>query len=333
MDAPRELGALQQWMQAVITHAVGPDAAPGAEQIESIVTRGSRQTSLERVTVYANAYYARLMQCLRELFPAARAAVGDEAFDDFALGYLQAWPPRSYTLGRLADHFVEYLEQSRGEHDDLGEERRARRSEHGAETECAANEGGLSAPPSCSPPLSLDSESEFDSWSRFVIELARFEQAIDEVFDGPGLEGQASLLAEQLADCSPEALAQSRLVPAPCLRLLRFAFPVNDYFSAYRRGESPDPPAPQESFVALHRVNYAVRRHPLTRAQFLLLSALVEGRSVEEAIESVGPDLVASGEAPQLREWFAAWAAAGFFERLEISCSVSTSQERPHGPS
>lgn len=119
-----ELDQVQRWMQAVIMHPEGVvsgiesatarsaiDVAP--EGVEQVVTRSRNLTSIERLQVYANAYYARLLECLREEFPALAHALGEEAFDGFAFGYLQRYPSRSYTLAELARDFPQYLSETR----------------------------------------------------------------------------------------------------------------------------------------------------------------------------------------------------------------------------
>jgi hypothetical protein len=104
-----ELERLQRWMLAAITDPAGTRA----EGVEKIVLPSRQQSAAERIAVYGNAYFARLLEVLRELFPCTRFAVGDELFDRFAVDYLQEHPPHSYTLARLADQWVDYLDATR----------------------------------------------------------------------------------------------------------------------------------------------------------------------------------------------------------------------------
>ena len=41
-------------------------------------------SSVERLAIYANAYYARLLECLGEEFPVLKQTLGDETFEAFA---------------------------------------------------------------------------------------------------------------------------------------------------------------------------------------------------------------------------------------------------------
>src|SRR5260221_14393035 len=124
MNPGHALGQIQRWMQATIMHPVGvaegAASEPARSQIdvgpdglETVVTRSRAQTALERLEVYSHAYYARLLECLREEFPVLKHALGEEVFDAFAVGYLQQYPSRSYTLFRLSENFPRYLAETR----------------------------------------------------------------------------------------------------------------------------------------------------------------------------------------------------------------------------
>jgi hypothetical protein len=293
-DEPRDLLALQRWMQAVITHPLGIEAGIESDEarelidiesdeVEEVVTRSEARTSIERLEVYGNAYFSRLLECLRDQFPALVQALSEEVFDQFALDYLYACPPHSYTLNQLSDRFAAFLTETRPARDE-------------------------------------EEENSEPDWADFVIDLARLEEAIDDVFDGPGLERETPLSAEILQAISPERWPECRLIPSPALRLLAFQFPINDYFTAYRAGEEPAIPLPEATYLALHRREYIVRRFALSAPQFALLSAIVAGNNVSAAIAAAAKlaedwDQFAS----DLRNWFFDWCAAGFFRSVEVS--------------
>src|SRR5512145_302951 len=88
---------------------------------EDEILPSQQQTARERLAVYQHAYLARLLDVLRELFPCTLFAVGDDLFDQFAASYLRRYPPHSYTLGRLADQWVAYLDETRPPNADWGE--------------------------------------------------------------------------------------------------------------------------------------------------------------------------------------------------------------------
>ncbi len=293
---PFRLDQIQRWLQAVITHPAGAAAGIESEaarsaievaagQIEQLVDRSSRRTSIERLEIYANAYYARLLECLRDEYPALAHAVGQEAFDGLAFGYLQAYPSKSYTLGELGKYFPQYLEETR-----------------------PRDAAGPAGP----------------SWPDFMIDLARLERTYSEVFDGPGMEDRETLTADQVRAISADRWLGARLVTAPCLRLLSLRFPVHEYATGVRRKEYPPIPEPEPTWLAVSRVNYVVRRWPLAPVQYELLNALSAGGTVGHSLERAATLAVEEGEnvdrfAESLRAWFEEWAASGFFWAVELS--------------
>jgi hypothetical protein len=118
------LDLLQRWMQGVLMHPGGAVAGVesassrkllnvSGEHLDSVISPSRALTSLERLEIYARAYYARLLECLRTEFPMCVRAVGEAAFDQLALEYLQHYPSRSYTLNRLGENFPRFLEETR----------------------------------------------------------------------------------------------------------------------------------------------------------------------------------------------------------------------------
>jgi hypothetical protein len=294
--SPPPLTDVQRWFHAVITHpegVAGGVASPGAREImpvdvdrlELVVARSRALSAADRLAVYANAYFARLLECLGELFPALRRALGNDVFDAFAVDYLGRHPPHSYTLDRLGADFPSFLEATRPDLD----------------------ENGL-------PPAD-------PAWPDLLVDLARLELAIAEVFDGPGVESDRPLTADDLAGVTAASFAAARIELAPCVRLLAFRYPVNTYYTALRRsptGEEVPPPGSGRELVALTRRDYVVRRHVLTEAQFALLAALADRRTVEEAVAVAAATSTAEVDqlAASLHAWFAAWTAAPMFSRI-----------------
>jgi hypothetical protein len=321
------LDVVQQWFQAVVTHPAGVAAgaaSPAAQRLvrldrgalEQLVRRSRRLTAEQRLEIYANAYYARLLECLRDTFPVLAQVLGAEVFDSFAFDYLQRYPSRSYTLYRLAESFPRFLDETRPD------------QQPGPG---AAGAAGA-------------------AWPDFLIDLATLELAIAEVFDGPGAEGEPLLApADLLARQAGGDFAATRLAPVPCLRLLRFRYPVNAFFSSAmamrtrRLASSPellDSPAtseaasagtgaaaadlpipdPGEEHIALSRTDYVVRRYSLTPFESTVLAALVAGATVGEAIASAAAasELPDDELAAQLDAAFRRWTVAGFFRAAAV---------------
>lgn len=117
------LSALERWMFTVITDAGGVAAGAETAACESrnsesaplsrVVHETTEWRAEDRLQVYWNAYLIRLQACLRAEFPTLHSTLGDEAFDEFAAGYLQTHPSTSYTLGRFGSRLSEYLAATR----------------------------------------------------------------------------------------------------------------------------------------------------------------------------------------------------------------------------
>ena len=186
--SPQSLDVVQRWFQAVVTHPGGVESGvESAEaqalirlprgELEAVVRRSRNLTAAERIGIYANAYYARLLECVGECFPVLKTAVGEEVFSGFAFEYLQRYPSRSYTLDRLGESFPRFLEETRPGPEDGGP-----------------------------PPGEV-------GWPDFLIDLAALEWTLAKVFDGPGTEGQTLLTPEALQAFPAERFAGARLVP------------------------------------------------------------------------------------------------------------------------
>lgn len=295
-DGEPELSIVQKWFQSVITHPDGVIAGIESDralelvplkrdELERMVTSSSKVSAVERLSIYAHAYHARLIECLGESFPILKRTLGEDVFNGFAFGYIQHFPSKSYTLNLLGGRFIEYLELTRPDR-------------------------GTDAPQSSKPPL---------GWPDFLIDLATLEWTIDQVFDGPGIERKRTLLPEDIQGIAPSLWLELRLVVSPCVQLLNFRFPVNAFYSEMRLAAKDvqiEPPAPRESCLAVTRRDYIVRRHELSKVQFELLKSLAEGKQMNTALEHASgyTDMGDEEFALCLRSWFAEWAGMQLFE-------------------
>jgi hypothetical protein len=254
-----QLENLQRWLLCAITQP----ASPRQDEVDQALLPSLQQSAAERLAVYRGTYIARLLEVLREQFPCTCSAVSDELFDQLASGYLQAHPPRTYTLARLADNLIDYLEATRPA-----------------------------------------------DWGEFIVDLARLEHAIDRVFDAAGPENLP------LFALPPDADEAIELALAPGFTLLALRYPVSSFYTDWKAGRKPEWPTARAQFVALLRRDYVVRRHELTNLQYELLQAISRGEPLAEVLQSA---LGACREhstaemAAEIRQWFATWAADGFF--------------------
>jgi hypothetical protein len=69
-----------------------------AGAVAAIIAGDGRASAVERLDVYANMYFFRILDVLRADYPKLVAVVGDDAFHDLATDYLQAHPSRHPSL-------------------------------------------------------------------------------------------------------------------------------------------------------------------------------------------------------------------------------------------
>ena len=77
--------------------------------LESLVAGDDRMTPVERVEIYANGYFYRILDVLKEDYPAALAVVGADNFHNLATGYLIDYPPTEPSIYYAGQHFARYL--------------------------------------------------------------------------------------------------------------------------------------------------------------------------------------------------------------------------------
>jgi hypothetical protein len=286
------LHAIECWMLSIITHPNGVSEAMDnltarqhidmtSERLNEVVRSSDTWSAADRLNIYWNAYFARLQDCLRDEFPVLRVCLEDELFDDFIGGYLQAYPPSSYTLGQLGRRFADYLSATRPSRDDA---------------------------------------TSLPDWADFIAELAHFEWTISDVFDGPGIE-RTPRPPHQSLDFSHDQLDDLTFRFAPCLRLCTYQFPVPVYHAAVKAGEAREPFVPRATFVAVTRQEFTVKHYPLAATEYSLLKRLQNGESLGTALDAICADDSASlTEVDQnISHWFAKWSRAEFIVQTSAS--------------
>jgi hypothetical protein len=275
-----ELGTLQQWLQAVVTHpdGVGRGIAsatarrliPGAAADPAAVVLPSKSLdALDRLGIYAHMYWARLLEILEEEYPTTRRVLGEAAFERAGRRFLHLHPSTHRTLSLLSAGFPAFLARH------------------------------LPAGPR----------------KAFAVDVARIERAMEDVFDAPQAE---PLGAADFAAIGGEQWHRVGLALVPAARLLGLTHPANDYMNALRAGRRPRIPRPRASWVIVYRRDYRLHRQSLTREQYRLLAALAAGRPLAEAVGAAlaGQGDDAARLAAQVGGWFRQWSAAGLFASL-----------------
>lgn len=96
------LRELQRWFASVTTHPEGVlegHLNPGrSKKLERLVTPGPQLSAIDRVQIYADGYFARLVECLTDDYPALSYALGEEEYSSLARAYIESYPSRSRSL-------------------------------------------------------------------------------------------------------------------------------------------------------------------------------------------------------------------------------------------
>ncbi|MCC6521067.1 MAG: putative DNA-binding domain-containing protein [Polyangiaceae bacterium] len=131
MAEPSELARLQARLFRLVAQPAPVDEAaralaaedPGAHPLAAWIAGGDEARAVERLTIYANQYFVRHRDALREIFAACAALAGQEAFDACVAAYLGAERLRGPSLDEAGDGFAAFLEReagARGLRADLG---------------------------------------------------------------------------------------------------------------------------------------------------------------------------------------------------------------------
>jgi hypothetical protein len=164
-----------------------------------------------------------------------------------------------------------------------------------------------------------------------AVDIARLEWADIEVFDE---KAEPALRPE---DLGVEAGAKLKLKLQPYLRLLDLRYPVDDLLLEVRKEDEDTDFAsnafqerrkrkrvqavaklkPAKIFLAVHRMDDSVYFRRIEREEFIILSALREGKALGKAIEAAfrTSRVPAEDRATSVQQWFQNWAALGWFCR------------------
>ena len=92
-----------------VAEGLAAERALDAGGLGDIVIGDERLSAEARVDIYANMYFYRLLDALKEDFPATLAVLGDDNFHNLVTGYLLEYPPTEPSLYYCGRHLAEYL--------------------------------------------------------------------------------------------------------------------------------------------------------------------------------------------------------------------------------
>ncbi len=112
---PIDLKQLQSLLYRLITAPSGVAEGLAAERdlgaggLDTIVLGDDRLSPEARVDIYANMYFYRILDALKEDFPATLAVLGDDNFHNLVTGYLLEHPPTDPSITHSGSHLADYL--------------------------------------------------------------------------------------------------------------------------------------------------------------------------------------------------------------------------------
>ena len=112
---PTHLKNLQSLLYRLITAPSGVAEGLAAERelgaggLDAIVLGDDRLSSEARVDIYANMYFYRILDALKEDFPATLAVLGNDNFHNLVTGYILEHPPTDPSITHSGSHLAYYL--------------------------------------------------------------------------------------------------------------------------------------------------------------------------------------------------------------------------------
>ncbi len=112
---PSDLNWVERLLYRLVTAPSG--VAEGLAQEKSlehgglarVIAGDDRLSAEERVNIYANMYFYRILDVLKEDFPATLAVVGAERFHNLITGYLIEHPPAHFSISHAGNHLADFL--------------------------------------------------------------------------------------------------------------------------------------------------------------------------------------------------------------------------------
>jgi hypothetical protein len=112
-----ELADLQKLLYRLIVapngvaEGLAREPSLGRGGLEAVISGDDRLSARERVAIYADAYFYRLLDVFKEDFPATLAALGEAHFHNLITGYLIEYPPTEPSIAFAGRHLAEFLRQ------------------------------------------------------------------------------------------------------------------------------------------------------------------------------------------------------------------------------
>jgi hypothetical protein len=251
---------------------------------ETYVKPNDRLTSFERLEIYNQQYWFRVMGAVSEDFPALAQVLGAKRFDALVLAYLKENPSTSFTLRNLGARLPLWLT----EHPEFSPRRHALMLDI-ARLEWAYVESYDRA---AVTPLTEEDFADLDGDSKLSLQphlqLLDLQYPVDElVLAVHRKTGESDIMSNAVME-----RRQTARLRLPSIRR-------------------------EKVFLATHRFDNAVYYRRIGREAYLLLYALQHHRTLAEALEAafMKSKLSPQQQAEKIREYFAHAAELGWFCR------------------
>jgi hypothetical protein len=260
-----------------------PDGRSIREIADALIKPNDRMTAFERLQVYNQQYWFRIMGSLSEDFPGLRSLLGERKFEKLAVAYLNECPSESFTLRNLGSRLEAWLRKH---------------SEYIAGVERVAMDmvrlewADIEAFDKLElPRITADESARLNGDT--VLRLQPHLQLLDLAYPVDEL-----LFRIRGLDSKTDAASNAVLKFPHSWKIRRSALP-----------------RPGKVYLAVYRLQGAVYFKRLTRDAFTLLQALGEGKPLAKALEI---SLVRSRRnldrlSKQVQEWFQNWSSLGWF--------------------
>ncbi len=254
---------------------------------EAIIKPNDRMTSAERLEIYNQVYWFRILSSLAEDFPGLRAVIGQRIFDKLLVAYLTELPSRSFTLRNLGSRLETWL----GDHPEFAP-KNARLALDMVRLEWAD--------------IDVFDSAEYPKLT---------EDDLRNLGPDPVLHLQPYLRLLDLAYPVDDLLLALRREAEGVELESDLASNVVMMESAPRRQKRLALPKRKKIYLAVHRQENDVYFKRLQPEAFALLRALQQGKPLSEAIaESVNwTTRKVEYITVRLHDWFANWASLGWF--------------------
>ncbi len=281
------LGEIQRAIATTLFRPLTPDEgmqAAGSAVAERLIKPNDRLTAFERLQIYNQQYWWRLLGTFGEDFRGLHAVLGERKFDRLATAYLEAHGSTSWNLSNIGSKILGFL----AEHPELTHPRSALALDV-ARVECARNLAfdGPEKPALTTKQVARMPQDRLHLGLQPYLVLLELSHPIDEFM--------RTLKRTSIAAVS-NAVAASQTRRRKTVTVRKSRGPIH---------------------LAVHRVNYSVYYKRLDPEAYRVLVALREGATLEDACATAFADSKELPEqsAARIQEWFGSWMGFGWFCR------------------